>query len=156
MKAVALTGALVAAAVTLGSGCAGDSGSDITVAYRGDVSAYRQLARVRYDVGNQGRVVVPAFPSAARAEPIATTGSMQVVVSLKATAGTVLARDSVPPLALAPRMSYGVNVVVSTRRPIENRCSGAWRATSIAHPAAESLYVSITAEPRGNAPRCDD
>jgi len=148
--------AAVATAIALGTGCAGDSGSDITVAYRGDVSSYRQLARVRYDAGNQGRVVVPAFPSAAKAEPIATSGEMQVVVSLKSGDGTVLARDSVPPLALAARMSYGVNVVVSTRRPAETRCSGRWRATSIAPPAAESLYVSVTAERRGNPPRCDD
>jgi hypothetical protein len=149
--------ALVAAGVvTLGTACAGSSGSDITVAYRGDISAYRELVRVRFDANNQGRVVVPAFPSAATAEPVATSRAMQVVVSVKTGAGALLARDSLPPIQLAPRTSYGVNVVVSTRRPPQTRCSGAWRATPIASPAAESLYVSITTEPRGAPPSCDD
>ena len=146
----------VAFAGALGSGCSGRNRSDITVTYRGDLSAYRELVRVRFDAGNRGRVVVPAFPSAAKPEPIATSGAMQVVVSVKKVDGTVLSRDSMPPIDLAPRTSYGVNVIVSTRRPPETRCSGAWRASPIAPPAAETLYVSITTAPRGNPPSCDD
>ena len=38
---IAIVGAL--AIVALGSACSGDRGSDITVAYRGDLAAYRQL-----------------------------------------------------------------------------------------------------------------
>ena len=85
--------------------CFGDSASDISVAYRGDIAAYRELVRVRIDAAHQGRVVVPAFPSAAKAEPIATKGTMQVVVSVKRADGTLLGRDSVPPLELAARTS---------------------------------------------------
>jgi hypothetical protein len=140
----------------LGSGCSGDSASDITVAYRGDIAAYRELVHVRFDAGSQGRVVIPAFPSAATPEPIATTGVMQVVVSVKTADGAVVARDSLPPIELAPRTSYGVNVIASSRRPAETRCSGAWRASPIAPPAVESLYVSLTTAPRGNPPNCDD
>ncbi|HWE42495.1 MAG TPA: hypothetical protein VG432_08315 [Gemmatimonadaceae bacterium] len=148
--------AAFALAVASASGCAGHSGSDITVAYRGDVARYRELVRVRIDADHKGRVVVPDFPSTAAPRPIATSGSMQVVVSVKTAGDTVLARDSLPPIDLAPRTSYGVNVVLSTRRPAETRCSGAWRATRLASSATDSLYVSLTAEPRGNPPRCDD
>jgi hypothetical protein len=139
-----------------GAACAGDGGSDITVAYRGDIAAYRELVRVRIDANHEGRVVIPDFPSAAAPKPIATSGAMQVVVSVKTAGDTVLARDSLPPIELAPRTSYGMNVVLSTRRPPQTRCSGAWRATPLASSATDSLYVSLTAEPRGSAPRCDD
>lgn len=147
--ALAITGAS-------GIGCAGDSGSDITVAYRGDLAAYRELVRVRIDANHEGRVVVPDFPSAAAPKPIATSGAMQVVVSVKTGSDSVLARDSLPLIPLAPRTSYGVNVVLSTRRPPQTRCSGAWRATPVASSGTDSLYVSLTVEPRGNPPRCDD
>ena len=147
--ALALIGAL-------GTGCAGNSGSDITIAYRGDIAAYRELVRVRVDANHEGRVVVPDFPSAAAPKPIATSGAMQVVVSVKTGSDSVLARDSLPLIPLAPRTSYGVNVVLSTRRPPQTRCSGAWRATPIASFPTDSLYVSLTVEPRGNPPRCDD
>lgn len=152
----ALTTTLLVAALASGVACFGDSSSDITVAYRGDIAAYRELVRVRFDAAHKGRVVVPAFPSAAKAEPIATKGAMQVVVSIERGDGTVLARDSAPPIELAPRSSYGVNVIVSARRPGQTRCTGAWRVAPIAAPAAESLYVSITTASRGNPPRCDD
>lgn len=147
---------LLALAAALGSGCAGNSESDITVAYRGEIAAYRELVRVRIDANHEGRVVIPDFPSAAAPKPIATSGTMQVVVSMKTGGDSLLARDSLPPVALAPRTSYGVNVVLSTRRPPETRCSGAWRATPIAASATDSLFVSLTAEPRGNPPSCDD
>ena len=147
--ALALIGAL-------GTGCAGNSGSDITIAYRGDIAAYRELVRVRVDANHEGRVVVPDFPSAAAPKPIATSGAMQVVVSVKTGSDSVLARDSLPLIPLAPRTSYGVNVVLSTRRPPQTRCSGAWRATPLASSPTDSLYVSLTIEPRGNPPRCDD
>lgn len=139
-----------------GSACSGDSGSDVTVAYRGDIAAYRQLVRVRIDANREGRVVIPDFPSAAKASPVATSGAMQVVVSVKTGADSLLARDSLPPMQLAPRSSYGVNVVLSTRRPPQTRCSGAWRATRLASSPTDSLYVSLTAYPRGNPPSCDD
>ena len=141
---------------TLGSACAGESGSDITVAYRGDLAAYRQLVRVRIDANHEGRVVIPDFPSAAKAAPVATSGAMQVVVSVKTGADSLLARDSLPPTELAPRTSYGVNVVLSTRRPPQTPCSGAWRATRLASSPTDSLYVSLTAYPRGSPPSCDD
>lgn len=147
---------LLALAVALGSDCAGNSGSDVTVAYRGDIAAYRELVRVRIDANHEGRVVVPDFPSAAAPKPIATNGPMQVVVSVKTAADSVLARDSLPPIELAPRTSYGVNVVLSTRRPPQTRCSGAWRGTPVASSATDSLYVSLTVEPRGNPPSCED
>ena len=140
----------------LGSGCMRDSGSDITIAYRGDLAAYRELVRVRVDANHEGRVVVPDFPSAAAPKPIATSGAMQVVVSVKTGSDSVLARDSLPLVPLAPRTSYGVNVVLSTRRPPQTRCSGAWRATPIAASPTDSLYVSLTIEPRGNPPSCED
>jgi len=153
---IAATLAGLALAGTLGTGCAANSGSDITVAYRGDIAAYRELVRVRIDANHEGRVVIPDFPSAAAARPIATSGAMQVVVSVKTGADSLLARDSLPPTELAPRTSYIVSVVLSTRRPPETRCSGAWRATPIVSSATDSLYVSLTAEPRGHPPRCDD
>ena len=140
----------------LGIGCARDSGSDITIAYRGDLAAYRELVRVRVDANHEGRVIVPDFPSAAAPKPIATSGAMQVVVSVKTGSDSVLARDSLPLVPLAPRTSYGVNVVLSTRRPPQTRCSGAWRATPIVASPTDSLYVSLTIEPRGNAPSCED
>ena len=152
----ALKTVLLVAALASGAACFGDSSSDITVAYRGDIASYRELVRVRVDAAHTGRVVVPAFPSAAKPEPIATKGAMQVVVTVKRADGTLLARDSLPTIELAPRSSYGVNVIVSARRPAQTRCTGAWRATAIDAPAAESLYVSITTAPRGNPPRCDD
>jgi hypothetical protein len=147
---------LLALAAALGSGCAGDSGSDVTVAYRGDIAAYRELVRVRIDANHEGRVVVPDFPSGAAPKPIATSGAMQVVVSVKTAGDSVLARDSLPPVTLAPRTSYGVNVVLSTRRPPETRCSGAWRGTPIASSDTDSLFVSLTMAPRGNPPSCED
>lgn len=150
----AVAGALTAAAAL--GGCAGNSASDITVAYRGDLAAYRELVRVRIDANHEGRVVIPSFPSGAQAMPIATSGVMQVVVSVKTAADSVLARDSLPPAELAPRTSYGVNVVLSTRRPPETRCSGAWRGTPLASSPTDSLFVSLTVEARGNPPRCDD
>jgi hypothetical protein len=155
MRIAATVGAL-AFATASGSSCAGDSGSDITVAYRGDIASYRELVRVRVDANHEGRVVIPDFPSAAASRPIATSGAMQVVVSLKTGADSLLARDSLPPTELAPRTSYGVKVVLSTRRPPQTRCSGAWRATPLASSATDSLYVSLTVEPRGHPPRCDD
>ena len=155
LKSAAAIGA-IAFAGTSGAACAGNSGSDITVAYRGDIARYRELVRVRIDANHEGRVVIPDFPSAAKAAPVATSGAMQVVVSVKTGADALLARDSLPPIELAPRTSYGVNVVLSTRRPPRTRCSGAWRATSLASSATDSLYVSLTAEPRGNPPSCDD
>jgi hypothetical protein len=147
---------LLALAAALGSGCAGDSGSDLTVAYRGDIAAYRELVRVRIDASHEGRVVVPDFPSAAAPKAIATSGAMQVVVSVKTAGDSVLARDSLPPVTLAPRTSYGVNVVLSTRRPPETRCSGAWRGTPVASSDTDSLFVSLTMAPRGNPPSCED
>lgn len=156
-RIAATLGALaLALAGASGSGCAGDGGSDITVAYRGDIAGYRELVRVRVDANHEGRVVIPDFPSAAAPTPIATSGAMQVVVSVKTAGDTVLARDSLPPTELAPRISYGVNVVLSTRRPPQTRCSGDWRATPLASSATDSLYVSLTAEPRGHPPSCDD
>ena len=140
----------------LGSACSGESGSDITVAYRGDLAAYRQLVRVRIDANHEGRVVIPDFPSAAKAAPVATSGAMQVVVSVKTGADSLLARDSLPPTVLAPRTSYGVNVVLSTRRPPQTPCSGAWRATPLASSATDSLYVSLTVAPRGDPLLCYD
>jgi len=151
----ACTIAVLALAGALGSGCA-DNGSDITVAYRGDIAAYRELVRVRIDAKNEGRVLVPDFPSAAAARPIATSGPMQVVVSVKKPDGTLLARDSVPPIGLAPRTSYGVNVIVSTQRPPQTPCTGAWHATPLTSSATDSLYVSVTTAARGNPPSCDD
>ena len=151
-----LATALLALLAALGSGCAGNSGSDVTVAYRGDIAAYRELVRVRIDANHEGRVVIPDFPSAAAPKPIATSGSMQVVVSVKTAGDSLLARDSLPPVTLAPRTSYGVNVVLSTRRPPETRCSGAWRAAPIATSTTDSLFVSLTIEPRGNPPSCED
>ena len=147
---------LLTLAAALGSGCAGKTGSDITVAYRGDVAAYRELVRVRIDANHEGRVVIPDFPSGAAPKPIATSGTMQVVVSVKTGGDSLLAGDSLPPVTLAPRTSYGVNIVLSTRRPRETRCSGAWRATPIAASPTDSLFVSLTAGPRGNPPSCDD
>ena len=147
---------LLALAAALGSGCAGKIGSDITVAYRGDIAAYRELVRVRIDANHEGRVVIPDFPSAAAPKPIATSGAMQVVVSVKTAGDSLLARDSLPTVTLAPRTSYGVNVVLSTRRPPETRCSGAWRAAPIATSTTDSLFVSLTVEPRGNPPGCED
>ena len=153
---IAAATAALAVAGALGSGCAGDRGSDIAVAYRGDIAAYRQLVRVRIDADHQGRVVIPDFPSAAKPVPIATSGEMQVVVSVKTGTDSLLARDSLPPVALAPRTSYGVNVVLSTRRPPQTPCSGAWRATPLASSATDSLYVSLTVDPRGNPLLCFD
>lgn len=147
---------LLALAAALGSGCAGNSGSDVTVAYRGDIARYRELVRVRIDANHEGRVVIPDFPSAAAPRPVATSGTMQVVVSVKTAGDSVLARDSLPPVTLAPRTSYGVNVVLSTRRPAQTRCSGAWRATPLVSSATDSLYVSLTVAPRGNPPSCED
>lgn len=152
----ALSTTLLVAALASGAACFGDSSSDITVAYRGDIASYRELVRVRVDAAQKGRVVVPAFPSAAKPEPIPTKGAMQVVVTMKRADGRLLARDSLPTIELAPRSSYGVNVIVSARRPGETRCTDTWHATPIAAPAVESLYVSITTAPRGNPPSCDD
>jgi hypothetical protein len=136
-------------------GC-GSRESDITIAYRGDVSAYRPLVHVRYTTRDGHHVVVAPFPSAARAEPVATSGTLELVVTVQRDSGPLLARDSLAPRPLTPRMSYGVNVAVSARRPPASRCSGDWRATPLPPPARESLYVSVTAYERGNPPRCDD
>ena len=140
----------------LALGACADRGSDVTIAYRGDLSAYRRFVHVRYATGDGDHAVIPPFPSAARAEQIATSGTLQLVVTVQRDSGPVLARDSLAPRPLAPRMSYGVNVAVSTRRPATSRCSGHWDATPLAPPAVESLYVSVTAYERGKPPRCDD
>jgi hypothetical protein len=150
------------AAATLG-GCTG-RGSDITVAYRGDVAAYRQLVRVQLDSGSRARTVTPSFPSAARAEAIATRGLLPITVVM-VSAGDTIARYSPPPLSLTPGTSYVVSILVSARAPVETRCTGRWAATPIVprgavagdSASAGSLYVSITSGPRGApGPDCDD
>lgn len=145
---------MCAAVVALGA-CA-DRGSDITIAYRGDLSAYRGRVRVHYTTPDGPHLVVPPFPSAARAEPVPTNGTIQLVVTVQAESGALLARDSLPARPLAPRTSYGVNVGVGARRPMTSQCSGDWNATPLAPPARESLFVSVTVYERGNPPRCDD
>jgi hypothetical protein len=141
-----------------------DRGSDITIAYRGDVAAYRPLVHVRYDIedgarrsGDTARVVVPDFPSAARPRPIASHGTMRAVVTAATAPGAPLARYSPPPIQLATKTSYLVNIIISPRHPAETRCSGRWVATPIASSAGESLYVSVVlAERAAEPPRCDD
>ncbi|MFL5560481.1 MAG: hypothetical protein ACJ79K_03315 [Gemmatimonadaceae bacterium] len=137
-------------------GCAGRS-SEITIAYRGDVAAYRQLVRVKLDTGSRARVVVPAFPSAAQPEPIGSSGTLPLSVMLLSGADTI-ARYTAPPLALAPDMSYVLSIVVSARAPTETRCTGPWAATPIVPRGADprdstatagSLYVSIFRGDRG-------
>lgn len=146
--AVALCG------LTLG-GCAGRS-SDIAVAYRGDIAAYRQLVRVQLDTGSRARTVTPAFPSAAHPEPIGSSGALPITVTMLS-AGDTIARYSAPALTLEPNTSYVVGIVVSVRAPKETRCTGRWAGTPIVprgataadSATAGSLYVSITSGPRG-------
>ena len=141
-----------------------DRGSDITTAYRGDIAAYRQLVRVRYEIANGGRGVVdstreviPDFPSAAHPRPIATSGTLRTTVTARTSPDAPLARYLAPPLELAPKTSYQVNIIISPRHPVESRCSGKWVATPIASATGESLYVSVLSAPRGvEPPRCDD
>ena len=156
-------GALVMG-VTIALGACSVRSSDITIAYRGDVAAFRQLVRVQLDTGARARTVTPAFPSAARAEPIETAGALPISVILLSGADTI-ARYSAPPLSLQPNTSYIVSVIVSSRTPVETRCTGRWAATPIIPKAATagdsaaragSLYVSITSGPRGApVPDCD-
>ena len=68
----AVTVALGIGALASVAACFGDSASDISVAYRGDIGAYRELVRVRIDAAHQGRFVVPAFQSAAKRIPSRT------------------------------------------------------------------------------------
>ena len=150
-------------AIALGA-CSGRS-SDITIAYRGDVAAFRQLVRVQLDTGARARTVTPAFPSAARAEPVATSGTLPISVVMLSGIDTI-AQYSPPPLSLEPNTSYVVSLIVSARTPDETRCTGRWAATPIVPKAAAagdsaaragSLYVSVTRGPRGGpAPDCDD
>lgn len=149
-------GVALCALVAASAGC-GERGSDIAVVYRGDASMWRTRVRVTLDSGRRARVVVPSFPSAAKPEPVATSGTLPVVVALLRADGDTVARLAAAPLVLAPKTSYGVNVVVSAHRPAQTACSGAWSASAVAPPVAESLYVSVTAGVRGApAPRCDD
>lgn len=144
-------------AVTASVAACADRGSDIAVVYRGDASAWRSRVRVTLDSGGRARVVVPSFPSAAKPDPVATHGTLPMTVALLGAADDTIARLAPPPLALAPKTSYGVNVVVSTHRPAQTACSGQWSASAVAPPVAESLFVSVTAGARGApAPRCDD
>jgi len=146
---------LAGAALSIAA-CA-NRGSDIVVVYRGDISTWRPRVRVTLDSGSQARVIVPSFPSAAKAEPVASHGALPVAVALLGASGETIAQLTAPPLALAPGTSYGVNVVVGAQRPAQTACSGEWSATAVAPPAAESLYVSVTSGARGAAaPRCDD
>ena len=150
------------AVVALGA-CGGRS-SDITIAYRGDVAAFRQLVRVTLDTGARARTVTPAFPSAARAEPVRSSGTLPISVVMLS-GGDTIARYSAPPLSLEPNTSYVVSVIVSVRSPRETRCTGRWAATPIVPKGATagdsasrgSLYVSVTGGRRGGpAPDCDD
>ena len=148
--------AALAAAAMSAAGCA-DRGSDIVVVYRGNVSSWRSRLRVTIDTGKRARVIVPSFPSAAKAVPVAAHGSLPVHVALLGAGGDTAARLTAPALALAPRTSYGVNIAVSAVRPAQTHCSGEWSATAVLPPATESLYVSITIGARGAPPaRCDD
>jgi len=147
-------------AVALGA-CGGQS-SDITIAYRGDVAAVRQLVRVTLDTGARARTVTPAFPSAAHPEPIATRGALPIRVVLLSGIDTI-ARYSAPPLSLEPNTSYVVSVIVSLRRPVETPCTGRWSATPIVpkgapsrDPTTGSLYVSIAQHARGEQPDCEE
>jgi hypothetical protein len=141
--------------------CAARS-SDITIAYRGDVAAYRQLVRVQLDTGRRARTVVPSFPSAARAEPIGSSGTLPVTVLMTSGADTI-ARYVAAPLALAPGVSYVVSIMVSARAPSGTRCTGPWAATPIvprgaragdSSATAGALYVSIVRSER-DAPVAD-
>lgn len=147
--------ALAAAAVSA-TACA-ERGSDIAVVYRGDVSTWRSRLRVTLGSGARARVVVPAFPSAVKADAVPTHGVLPIAVAVLGGTGDTVARLSAPRLTLAPKTSYGVNVVVSEHRPAQTRCSGEWNAAAVAPPAAESLYVSVTTGARGAAAaNCDD
>lgn len=149
--------ALCALAAIVSAAACAERGSDIAVVYRGDVSAWRTRLRVTLDSGRRARVVVPSFPSAATPEPVATHGTLPIAVALLGEGGDTIARLARQPLALAPKTSYGVNVVVSARRPAQTRCSGEWSASAVAPAIAESLYVSVTTGVRGAPPpRCDD
>ena len=148
----------IAAIASLGD-CAGRR-SDVTIAYRGDVAAFRQLVRVQLDTGSRARTVTPAFPSAARPERVGTSGSLPIRVMMLSGSDTI-ARYSAPPIALRANTSYVVSIIVSARAPLETRCTGRWAATPIvpagAAPgvsaaASGSLYVSIASGARG-APR---
>ena len=157
--------AIAAVAVGLGSGSCARNHSDITIAYRGDVAAYRQLVRVVLDTGPRARTVTPAFPSAARPEPIGTSGALPITVIMLSAADTI-ARYSPPPLALAPGTSYVLSVIVSARTPSETRCTGHWAATPIVRngaipgdpsATAGTLYVSVTQGKRGEeTPDCEE
>lgn len=150
----------IAAAGGLALGSCARNDSDITIAYRGDVAAYRQLVRVVLDTGRRARTVTPAFPSAARPAPIGTRGTLPITV-IMLSANDTIARYSPPPLAVAPGTSYVLSVIVSARAPSETRCTGHWVATPIvprgATPGGSSatagkLYVSVTHGKRGEEP----
>jgi hypothetical protein len=152
---------LAVAAFAVGGlgGCA-DHASDISIAYRGDVAAFRQLVRVQLDTGTRARTLTPAFPSAAHPVPIGTRGVLPLVVVMLS-GGHTIARYSPPALSLAPNTSYVVSVIVSARAPVETRCTGHWAATPIVPKGATpgdsvatagSLYVSITQHARGEQP----
>jgi hypothetical protein len=160
---VSSRGAL-ACGLTIALGACGGRSSDITVAYRGDVAAYRQLVRVTLDSGARARTVTPAFPSAARAQPVGTSGTLPVSVVMLSGSDTIV-RFSPTPLSLAPNTSYVVSVIVSARAPIETRCTGRWAASPIVarektatdSGSRGSLYVSIAKYSRDEGPpECSD
>jgi hypothetical protein len=142
-----------------------DRGSDLAVVYRGDVAAYRPLVHVQLDTGSRARVVTPAFPSSASPTEVASRGELPVVVAFITSSGDTAARYTVPPLALAPRTSYQVGIVIG-RRPAASRCNGAWLGTPVTRRlaasadstvAADSMFVSVTVNRRAKEPpRCDE
>ena len=152
-----------ALAAAVAAAACSDRGSDLAVIYRGDASAYRTLVHVRLDTGARARDVTPSFPSGAHPDPVPTEGVLPVTVSFLIAPGDTAARLAVPPLRLAPRTSYRVDVVVAARRPESSRCTGPWAATAIAPrhgsaaSGADSLYVSVAqTDRRGEQPHCED
>jgi hypothetical protein len=154
---------LIAALFLTAIACGGGS-SDLTVAYRGDTAANRVLVHVQLDTGARARLVTPAFPSAARPEPVATRGALPIDVAVVTATGDTAARY-VTVLHLTPRTAYQLGIVIG-RRPAASSCNGVWFATPLAAPLgeanpgatrAESLYVSVTITDRAKElPRCDD
>lgn len=164
----ALPGPWLAAALvaTLGASGCGARGSTIAVVYRGDVSGYQPFVHARLGNGEQARDVRAAFPSAARVTAVPTHGELPVTVFVLTAAGDSAASFAVPPVQLAARTSYQLNIVIGSHRPIATRCTGAWAGSAFTRGApqpadkplaAESLFVSLTASPRNaEPPRCDD
>lgn len=158
--------AATALVLTLATGACGDRGSAIAVVYRGDVSGYRPLIRVRLGSGASAREMMPAFPSAARFITVPTEGELPLVVFLVTAGGDTVARYAGAPIRLQKQTSYQVNIAIGSQRPRSDRCTGSWIGRAIAPtpsltpsglPGAESLFVSVSAADRqAEPPRCDD